>query len=97
VQKYIVDKGWPDAGIYDIDGSIADLGAIPLIGQTPTTEILIKPIDPVMISGTTAKTRFSVYSIAGNITNPRSNISDGLRMLSSRLMLSVMVVIQYRI
>jgi hypothetical protein len=71
VQKYIVDKGWPDAGIYDIDGSIADLGAIPLIGQTPTTEILIKPIDPVMISGTTAKTRFSVYSIAGNITNPQ--------------------------
>ena len=70
VQKYIVDKGWPDAGIYDIDGSIADLGAIPQIGQT-TTEILIKPIDPVMISGTTAKTRFSVYSIAGNITNPQ--------------------------
>ena len=70
VQKYIVDQGWPDAGIRDIDGSIADLGAISLTGRSPTTEILIKPMDPVMISGTTAKTRFSVYSIAGNITNP---------------------------
>ena len=45
MQKYIRDQGWSDAGIYDIDGSIADLRAIPYAGKTPTTEILIKPID----------------------------------------------------
>lgn len=83
VQKYIVDQGWSDAGIYDIDGSIADLGAIPKAGKTPTTEILIKPIDPVLISGTTAKTRFDVYSLAGNITNPQIKYVRWIRDISN--------------
>ena len=71
VNQFIVDQGWPAAGILDPDGSIADLGAISKAGGQHKTEIMIKPIDPVLIAGNTATVNFSLYSISGTINNPK--------------------------
>jgi len=67
----VVDQGWVAGGIRDADGSIADIGAIPL-GGIPETEIIIKPKDPVFINGgTSAKVSFSLLPLAGTIQNPK--------------------------
>jgi hypothetical protein len=60
--EYICDQGWVEAGIKDPDGSIADLGAKPKSGGQATTEIMIKPLSAVKISGTTATVSFNVYA-----------------------------------
>lgn len=70
VQKYIVDKGYPAAGITDPDGSPADLGAIPSGGGRIGDLVIVKPISPVMISGTMATMTFNVGVMSGRFTNP---------------------------
>lgn len=69
VQKLIIDQGWKGAGIRDADGTIADLGAIPM-GGIPSTEIIVKPAEPVFIDGTKATVVFDIKSIAGTMQNP---------------------------
>ena len=70
VRRLVVDQGWPEAGIRDADGTIADIGAIPMGGK-PETVIMIKPAEPVMIEGTKATVDFDVYRLAGDMSNPR--------------------------
>jgi len=69
--KYIVDKGWEEAGIRDDDGSIADIGAIPFSPvQANKDLIFVKPTKPVIINGGTATVSFNLYAQAGTITDP---------------------------
>lgn len=70
VNALIVDKGWPEAGIRDADGSIADLGAIPMNTTVSKEKISIKPVQPVIITGTTATASFNLYDITEHLTNP---------------------------
>ncbi|HEX2956934.1 MAG TPA: hypothetical protein VHO70_08875, partial [Chitinispirillaceae bacterium] len=65
----IVDMGWEEAGIRDLDGTIADLGAIPYSGYQKG-EFLIKPTTPVIIDGKNATVSFNLYSISDEIKNP---------------------------
>ncbi|HLV30016.1 MAG TPA: hypothetical protein VKY57_00465, partial [Chitinispirillaceae bacterium] len=73
--KYVVDQGYPDAGILDADGSIADLGAIPYIGDLPSDKIVINPTKPAIISGSGSNTKatlnFRLYSIDGEMQDPQ--------------------------
>jgi hypothetical protein len=72
VNKYVLDKGWKEAGILDADGSPADLGAIPKEG-TQTTVVTIKQVTPVLIdqnAPTKATVSFSIDVKNGTLTNP---------------------------
>ncbi|MBN1576914.1 MAG: hypothetical protein JW913_10195 [Chitinispirillaceae bacterium] len=69
VDKYIVDKGWTDAGVKDPDGSRADLGAIPKGGGRPVDVITVRPTVPVEITGSTAKIGFNVTPRIGTMTD----------------------------
>ncbi len=69
MKEYIVDRGWPAAGVYDGDGTIADIGAIPY-SKKQDEIILIKPTEPVSISNTTATAAFSLQAVSGSIKNP---------------------------
>jgi hypothetical protein len=68
MKQYLVDQGWPGANIHDADGSPADLGAVPM-GGYPADNVLIRPIDPVSITGTTAIARFDMRTLEGGIQN----------------------------
>jgi len=70
VKQFILDQGWQEAGIKDVDGSIADLGAIPKEG-IPKGEIVVKATSPVTIAGTQAIATFKMHSFEGTITNPK--------------------------
>jgi hypothetical protein len=70
MKAIVVDKGWPDAGIRDGDGTIADLGAIPFSQQPVRDLIAIKPTKPVVINNGTATVSFNLYAQAGTMTNP---------------------------
>lgn len=70
VQTFIIDQGWPEAGVRDPDGTIADLGAIPFNGGYPEDRVVIKPISPVIINGTNATMTFDVSVAAGSVTGP---------------------------
>ncbi|NLD92918.1 MAG: hypothetical protein GX639_09645 [Fibrobacter sp.] len=69
MKEFIVDRGWPAAGVYDGDGSIADIGAIPYSTKQDEV-ILIKPTEPVSISNTTATAAFNLQAVSGTIKNP---------------------------
>jgi|GEM_PF-1080334 hypothetical protein len=62
VDRLVLDKGWPEAGILDADGSIADLGAIPKAGRA-RNDIVIRAVRPVIIEGTTATIDFEVLGL----------------------------------
>jgi hypothetical protein len=74
VNEYIRDKGWTGASLTDLDGSNADLGAIPFSGRATST-LMIKPATPVSISGTGTNTKatiiFDLYGIGETIKNPK--------------------------
>jgi hypothetical protein len=70
MKEYIVDRGWPAAGVYDGDGTIADIGAIPY-SKKQDEVILIKPTEPVSISNTTATAAFNLQAVSGTIKNPK--------------------------
>ncbi len=71
VAKYIKNQGWPEAGIRNSDGSMADLGAIPSSGARQPNLIRIKPLMVVNIKETTANVQFSIDQLSGSMTNPR--------------------------
>jgi len=73
VQNYIKNKGWPDAGIRNNDGSIADLGAIPSTGERQTTVARILPTAVVLLSGggANAAANFSLKVDNGTLNNPK--------------------------
>lgn len=68
VQEFILDAGWPGAGLKDADGSIADIGAISKSG-VPEVSVGTKAINPVIIDNGTATVSFNVYPIAGDLTD----------------------------
>jgi hypothetical protein len=70
MKAIIVDKGWPDAGVRDADGTIADLGAKPFNQQAFKDEIVIKPTKPVVINNGTATVSFNLYALTGSMSNP---------------------------
>jgi len=70
VQKYVMNAGWPAAGIYNLDGKVADIGAIPSSSRHEDN-VLIRPLSPVIINGTTATLNFDLTAIAGGLQNPK--------------------------
>jgi hypothetical protein len=70
IAALVVDRGWAGAGNRDADGSVADIGAIPM-GGIPETEMMLTPIDPVFITGTNAKVKFDLTPLAGSMNNPK--------------------------
>jgi len=62
VEKLVLDQGWPEAGILDADGSIADLGAIPKGGRV-VNNVVVRANMPVLISGTEAEVSFDVLGL----------------------------------
>jgi|GEM_PF-1273109 len=68
VQRLILDKGWPDAGICDADGTPADLGAISK-GGIPVDNAAIISLSPVMIKGQEALISFHLKEF-GTFKNP---------------------------
>lgn len=62
VVRLVLDQGWPDAGIIDADGSIADLGAIPKGGRA-LSNVIIQASSPVSINGTTADVTFDILGL----------------------------------
>lgn len=70
MKKYIVDQGWPEAGIRDADGSIADIGAISYTGKRQEVNAIIKATEPISITGTTATASFNLSTLTGILKNP---------------------------
>ncbi|HLV31631.1 MAG TPA: right-handed parallel beta-helix repeat-containing protein, partial [Chitinispirillaceae bacterium] len=66
VEEFIVDQGWPGAGIRDADETIADIGAI-TSGGIPETRVAIKAVNPVILNDDEATVRFNVYPINGEL------------------------------
>ncbi|MCL2690520.1 MAG: hypothetical protein FWE57_11845 [Chitinispirillia bacterium] len=83
VQNFIREAGWPDAGIVNVDGKVADLGAIPFRGKRPCdgrgqmtrTRARGVPVDVVRMDGNRqiqALFFFEVhYSVDEPFNNPR--------------------------
>jgi hypothetical protein len=69
VDRLVLDKGWPEAGILDADGSIADLGAIPKAGRA-SSNIVIRAVKPVIVEGANATIEFDVLGL------DKSSLSD---------------------
>jgi len=69
VDRLVLDKGWPEAGILDADGSIADLGAIPKAGRA-SSNIVIRAVKPVIVEGANATIEFEVLGL------DKSSLSD---------------------
>ncbi|GBU20207.1 hypothetical protein R80B4_00083 [Fibrobacteres bacterium R8-0-B4] len=73
VKKYIMNKGWPLAGIRNNDGSMADLGAIPSTGVRQTTVARIIPTNVVFLTGggANATANFNLKVNSGTVTSPK--------------------------
>ncbi|HON11344.1 MAG TPA: FlgD immunoglobulin-like domain containing protein [Chitinispirillaceae bacterium] len=71
MMQYIVDQGWSEAGIYDADGSVADLGRYPYNTTPSTTSAHIKPLDAVTINGNTATVPFRLSVTNGTFKKPK--------------------------
>lgn len=70
VQKYIVDQGWAESGVRDADGTVADLGALPL-GGGPADRAVLKPVSPVVVKGGNSIMTFDLSVPEGTFSNPR--------------------------
>ncbi|MDB5106194.1 MAG: hypothetical protein JWP91_3883 [Fibrobacteres bacterium] len=66
VKKLIMNAGWPEAGIYNADGKIADLGAVPSAGRS-TADVVIRPLAPAIINGSAATLSFDLQAISGEL------------------------------
>ncbi len=62
VKRLVLDQGWPQAGIIDADGSVADIGAIPKGGRA-SSNMVIKASAPVMVDGTNANVTFNLLEM----------------------------------
>jgi len=72
VMNYIKNKGWPDAGIRNPDGTTADLGAIPSSSaKRQAVTARIRPTDLVRVTGTNAAISFYLSAEGGELRNPK--------------------------
>ncbi|MFP4014297.1 MAG: right-handed parallel beta-helix repeat-containing protein [Chitinispirillaceae bacterium] len=73
VIEYIKNKGWPEAGITNNDGKIADLGAISSDGRNgPVLPLVsIKYSETIDVNNTSGTARFRVDVSGGTFSNPR--------------------------
>jgi hypothetical protein len=67
VKKYVVNGGWPEAGIYNSDGQVADLGAIPSVARH-VADVVIRPLAPVLANGTAGILNFDLQSVSGDLS-----------------------------
>lgn len=70
VKKYVMNGGWPEAGIYNSDGLVADVGAIPSTSRH-ADNVIIRPLAPVVINGTTATLSFDLTGLQGSLQSPK--------------------------
>lgn len=68
VKRLVLDQGWPEAGILDADGSIADLGAIPKGGKASFNTV-IHAVNPVIVDGSNANVTFDLLGIGKESLN----------------------------
>ncbi len=71
VVRFIKNKGWPEAGIRNSDGKIADIGAISSSSYRSPVLARIEPLRPVLIQDTDAKVEFNIEVLNGQMSNPR--------------------------
>lgn len=67
VKKYVMNGGWPEAGIYNSDGQVADLGAVPSVAHH-TAEVLIRPLSPILLTGGNGILSFDLQSVNGDLS-----------------------------
>jgi hypothetical protein len=67
VRDYIIDQGWEQAGVRDPDGSVADLGAIPLNEGWVDDVVTIRPTQPMLVDGLSAKIGFDITPRIGKM------------------------------
>jgi parallel beta-helix repeat protein len=70
VKKFVMNAGWPEAGIHNSDGKVADLGAVPSVGRH-SADVVIRPLAPAIINGTTATLSFDLQPIVGDLQAPK--------------------------
>ncbi len=70
VKKYVMNAGWPEAGIFNSDGKVADLGAVPSVARH-TADVIIRPLGPAIINGASATLTFDMQSIAGDLSGAK--------------------------
>ncbi len=70
VKQYVKNGGWPAAGIYNSDGKVADIGAIPSVARH-TDDYRVSPLSPVIINGTVATLTFDLSGLQGQMTAPK--------------------------
>ncbi len=70
VDEFILDKGWPVAGIKDQDGSMADLGAIPKAGGRPAGVVTIRPSRPMVYNSGEVNCEFEITPRVGTMGPP---------------------------
>jgi len=72
VVNYIKNKGWPEAGIRNPDGTMADLGAIPSSSaKRQSVVVRVKPTTVVTVNGTDATIGFNLGVDGGELNNSR--------------------------
>jgi hypothetical protein len=74
IAKYIKNQGWQASGVKNMDGSVADLGAVSSDGGRPTDFTTIRPTDPVLITGTSATIKFAIDLHTGQFQNPTAKL-----------------------
>ena len=74
IAKYIKNQGWQASGVKNMDGSVADLGAVSSDGGRPTDFTTIRPTDPVSITGTSATIKFAIDLHTGQFQNPTAKL-----------------------
>jgi len=68
VQNFIRGQGWTAVGMFDVQGGLADLGAIQHSGRQNTVARIL-PTDVVTVSGTNATAKFAVNVEKGTLNN----------------------------
>jgi hypothetical protein len=84
VKKYVMNGGWPAAGITNSDGQVADLGAVPSVSR-PVADVVIRPLAPALLNGTSAVLNFDLQSSSGDLS--------GLKVKYIRLVKSIPVLL----
>ncbi len=70
VKKYVQNAGWPEAGIYNADGKVADLGAVPSTGRH-ASDVVIRPLAPAIINGASATLSFDLQAVSGDLSGAK--------------------------
>jgi hypothetical protein len=70
VRKYVMNAGWPEAGIFNSDGKPADLGAVPSVARH-AADVVIRPLAPAILNGNSATLSFDLQSLNGSISGAK--------------------------